>query len=223
MARECRRTSCCSRRPVSRSFSFGLYRARLSSGVNQRKPPPSLATSTFSRNRVFRPRQKAFVAVTSSLSSKHPGCRCRRHASIKSSTKTTYSGLGGMPWVNATTEAIKAPLLPRALILWAKYYGTNNPSSSEPARAHWRCFIAFPVYFVGHLGPDRPSTYPRDPSLWRGETKRKRLQVFVSSAYTDMLLERQAAVESILKAGHIPAGMELFTAGDQTQLQVIRR
>jgi hypothetical protein len=45
MARECRRTSCCSRRPVSRSFSFGLYRARLNSGVNQRKPPPSLATS----------------------------------------------------------------------------------------------------------------------------------------------------------------------------------
>jgi Domain of unknown function (DUF4062) len=31
------------------------------------------------------------------------------------------------------------------------------------------------------------------------------------------------AVESILKAGHIPAGMELFTARDQTQLQVIRR
>jgi len=50
---------------------------------------------------------------------------------------------------------------------------------------------------------------------------RKRLQVFVSSTYTDMLPERQAAVESILKAGHIPAGMELFTAGDQTQLQVV--
>ena len=52
---------------------------------------------------------------------------------------------------------------------------------------------------------------------------RKRLQVFVSSTYTDMRPERQAAVESILKAGHIPAGMELFTAEDQTQLQVIRR
>jgi len=52
---------------------------------------------------------------------------------------------------------------------------------------------------------------------------RKRLQVFVSSTYTDMRPERQAAVESILKAGHIPERMELFTAGDQTQLQVIRR
>ena len=37
MTRECRRTSCCSRRRVSRCFSFGLYRARLNSGVNQRK------------------------------------------------------------------------------------------------------------------------------------------------------------------------------------------
>jgi hypothetical protein len=51
----------------------------------------------------------------------------------------------------------------------------------------------------------------------------KRLQVFVSSTYHDLQEERQAAVEAILTAGHIPAGMELFTAGDQSQLTVIRR
>lgn len=51
----------------------------------------------------------------------------------------------------------------------------------------------------------------------------KKLQVFVSSTYTDLKEERQAAVEAILTAGHIPAGMELFTAGDQSQLDVIRR
>ena len=32
---------------------------------------------------------------------------------------------------------------------------------------------------------------------------KKKLQVFVSSTYTDMLVERQAAVEAILRAGHI--------------------
>lgn len=37
-----------------------------------------------------------------------------------------------------------------------------------------------------------------------------------------MLAERQAAVEAILKAGHIPAGMELFTAGDDSQLKIIK-
>lgn len=50
----------------------------------------------------------------------------------------------------------------------------------------------------------------------------KKLQVFVSSTYTDLKLERQAAVAAILKAGHIPAGMELFTAGDQSQLDTIK-
>jgi len=50
----------------------------------------------------------------------------------------------------------------------------------------------------------------------------KKLQVFVSSTFTDMREERQAAVEAILTAGHIPAGMELFAAGDQSQLEVIR-
>ena len=52
---------------------------------------------------------------------------------------------------------------------------------------------------------------------------KKKLQVFVSSTYLDLQAERQAAVEAILKAGHIPAGMELFAAGDQSQLDTIRR
>lgn len=51
----------------------------------------------------------------------------------------------------------------------------------------------------------------------------KRLQVFVSSTYTDLRADRQAAVEAILKAGHIPAGMELFTAGDEAQMDVIKQ
>lgn len=50
----------------------------------------------------------------------------------------------------------------------------------------------------------------------------KKLQVFVSSTYTDLLEERQVAVAAVLKAGHIPAGMELFSAGDRSQLDTIR-
>jgi len=52
---------------------------------------------------------------------------------------------------------------------------------------------------------------------------KKKLQVFVSSTYEDLKADRQAAVSAILKAGHIPAGMELFTSGDQSQMDIIRR
>jgi hypothetical protein len=52
---------------------------------------------------------------------------------------------------------------------------------------------------------------------------RKKLQVFVSSTFSDLIKERQAAVEAILAAGHIPAGMELFTAGDESQMEVIKQ
>ena len=51
----------------------------------------------------------------------------------------------------------------------------------------------------------------------------KKYQIFVSSTYTDLTFERQAAVEAILKAGHIPAGMELFTATNQSQLTIIQK
>ena len=50
---------------------------------------------------------------------------------------------------------------------------------------------------------------------------KRKLQVFISSTYLDLIEERQAAVSAILKAGHIPAGMELFTAGDRSQLDTI--
>lgn len=49
----------------------------------------------------------------------------------------------------------------------------------------------------------------------------KKLQVFVSSTYLDMKDERQKAVEGILRAGHIPAGMELFTATSKSQWEII--
>lgn len=51
----------------------------------------------------------------------------------------------------------------------------------------------------------------------------KKFQVFVSSTYKDLLEERQAAVEAILKAGHVPAGMELFAAGDRSQWDTIQQ
>lgn len=51
----------------------------------------------------------------------------------------------------------------------------------------------------------------------------KKYQIFVSSTYVDLIDERQAAVEAILKAGHIPAGMELFTASNQSQWTIIQK
>lgn len=51
----------------------------------------------------------------------------------------------------------------------------------------------------------------------------KKFQIFVSSTFVDLIDERQAAVEAILKAGHIPAGMELFTASNQSQWSIIQK
>src|ERR1700751_4385994 len=66
----------------------------------------------------------------------------------------------------------------------------------------------------------RTETLPRFKTMI---SPKRKLQVFVSSTYSDLREERQAAVEAILTAGHIPAGMELFAAGDQSQMNVIKR
>jgi hypothetical protein len=52
---------------------------------------------------------------------------------------------------------------------------------------------------------------------------KKKLQIFISSTFTDLIEERQAAVEAVLRSGHIPAGMELFSAGNKSQLETIKK
>jgi hypothetical protein len=48
-------------------------------------------------------------------------------------------------------------------------------------------------------------------------------QVFVSSTYADLRDERRGVSETLAKAGFVPAGMELFPAADQQQLEFIKR
>lgn len=49
-----------------------------------------------------------------------------------------------------------------------------------------------------------------------------RYQIFVSSTYEDLRLERQQATQAILEMDHMPAGMELFPASDLSQWELIK-
>jgi chaperonin GroEL len=51
----------------------------------------------------------------------------------------------------------------------------------------------------------------------------KRYQVFVSSTYADLIDERRRVIQTLLEMDCIPAGMELFPAADEAQLQFIKR
>src|SRR5690349_13368931 len=51
----------------------------------------------------------------------------------------------------------------------------------------------------------------------------KKYQIFVSSTYKDLIKERDAVFKAILEMGHIPVGMEMFSAADEEQWQVIAR
>jgi len=50
---------------------------------------------------------------------------------------------------------------------------------------------------------------------------RKKLQIYISSTFADLVEERHAAVEAVRKAGHIPAGIELFHK--EPQIEIIKR
>jgi len=51
----------------------------------------------------------------------------------------------------------------------------------------------------------------------------KKYQVFVSSTYDDLKDERDQVIKAILEMGHIPVGMEMFSAADEQQWKVIAR
>lgn len=49
-----------------------------------------------------------------------------------------------------------------------------------------------------------------------------RYQVFVSSTYTDLIEERREVMQALLTLDCIPAGMELFSAADEDQWEIIK-
>ena len=51
----------------------------------------------------------------------------------------------------------------------------------------------------------------------------KKYQIFISSTFEDLKDERAAVINTILRLGHFPVGMEIFNAGDDTQWTVIQR
>ncbi|QQE11164.1 DUF4062 domain-containing protein [Planctomycetota bacterium] len=51
----------------------------------------------------------------------------------------------------------------------------------------------------------------------------KKYQIFISSTYEDLKNERDQVIKAILEMGHIPLGMEMFSAGDEEQWQLIKR
>ncbi|KJG23274.1 hypothetical protein UB37_07080 [Photobacterium iliopiscarium] len=48
-------------------------------------------------------------------------------------------------------------------------------------------------------------------------------QVFISSTYSDLVEERESIIKAILEMYHIPIGMEMFSAEDEDQWEIIRR
>lgn len=51
----------------------------------------------------------------------------------------------------------------------------------------------------------------------------KKFQIFVSSTYEDLKVERDQVIKAILEMGHIPLGMEMFSAADDEQWKIIQR
>ena len=50
----------------------------------------------------------------------------------------------------------------------------------------------------------------------------KKYQVFIISTFDDLKEHRDAVVKAVLQLGHLPVGMEMFNAGDQTQWETIK-
>lgn len=50
----------------------------------------------------------------------------------------------------------------------------------------------------------------------------KKYQIFISSTYTDLIDERKKVSDTVLSMHHFPIGMEMFSAADEDQWEVIQ-
>lgn len=57
----------------------------------------------------------------------------------------------------------------------------------------------------------------------RSERRTVKYQIFVSSTYEDLIPARDVVIRAILEMGNMPVGMEMFSAGDEQQWELIKR
>lgn len=60
------------------------------------------------------------------------------------------------------------------------------------------------------------------PTAQKGINMDKRYQIFISSTFEDLKEERQEVLKAVLELDHIPAGMELFPATDESAWELIK-
>jgi hypothetical protein len=48
-------------------------------------------------------------------------------------------------------------------------------------------------------------------------------QIFISSTFEDLVPERDQVIKAVLEMGHIPVGMEMFSAADEQQWEIIKK
>jgi nucleoside 2-deoxyribosyltransferase len=48
-------------------------------------------------------------------------------------------------------------------------------------------------------------------------------QIFISSTFEDLVPKRDQVIKSVLEMGHIPVGMEMFSAAEEQQWEIIKR
>lgn len=52
---------------------------------------------------------------------------------------------------------------------------------------------------------------------------KRKFQIFTSSTYEDLKMERRKVQDAILQMHHFPIGMEMFSAADEDQWEIIKR
>ena len=100
-----------------------------------------------------------------------------------------------------------------AFVYHALNFSTGSWSSKSP-----RSFSADTKMGDAVQGtPDRPAEEKQ------GTGSNPKYQVFISSTYDDLKVEREAVIKAVLEMGHIPVGMEMFSAADEEQWRIITR
>jgi hypothetical protein len=69
----------------------------------------------------------------------------------------------------------------------------------------------------------RQPTYRTSNTTNREPKLATKYQVFISSTYEDLKQEREIVIKAVLEMGHIPIGMEMFSAADEEQWRIIAR
>lgn len=113
-------------------------------------------------------------------------------------------------------------LIPTDDVEYVKFRAVNNEQNGSELQHNYHAIFSSYSILLNRLKAGKYNGITTEDTVKTGNME-KIYQIFISSTYEDLIMERQEVMAAVVSTGNVPVGMEYFPAGDASPFDYIKQ